>query len=329
MKICNFDLIILVILMFIVNFFYDTIKKYFNVKEGFDATSDMKAVINQVYNADIEAIRNLSSIASQLQAGGLTVPGNLIASDVLGVSNNRPEGGQISIRNPKKTAKGQTNNWAIWNMTGAYGDKLSFWRYNGDGENAGPALDIYDNGTVRTGTITTGAITSDDWFRVKGPNGLFFQDFGGGWHMVDTTWIRAYNGKNVYCNQEIRGNRITTEANIVADGTITQKTHKFHQKIRADPHQYYRITHNLGLPLHLYTIKILASNGNQPNWPGGAANRWDITGQIVNYGFNQGYSIQELDNNCFHIWISPYAATIYYGGIKYAANSADYDIYII
>ena len=47
-------------------------------KEGFDATSDVKAVIGQVYNADIEAIRNLSSIASQLQAGGLTVPGNLL-----------------------------------------------------------------------------------------------------------------------------------------------------------------------------------------------------------------------------------------------------------
>jgi hypothetical protein len=46
-------------------------------KENFDATSDMKAVINQVYNADIEAIRNLSSISSQLIAGGLTVPGKL------------------------------------------------------------------------------------------------------------------------------------------------------------------------------------------------------------------------------------------------------------
>jgi len=81
MKICNFDLIILVILMFIVNFFYDTIKKYFNVKEGFDATSDMKAVVNQVYNADIEAIRNLSSIATKLMAGGITIPGQMVVGN--------------------------------------------------------------------------------------------------------------------------------------------------------------------------------------------------------------------------------------------------------
>lgn len=93
MNICNFDLIILIILMFIVNFFYDIIKKYFNVKEGFDLLSDAKTAVNQLYNADIEAIRNLSSIAAKLQTNGLTVPGNLIA-DKLWVKggNDAPAG---------------------------------------------------------------------------------------------------------------------------------------------------------------------------------------------------------------------------------------------
>jgi hypothetical protein len=58
-----------------------------NSKENFDATSDMKAVINQVYNADIEAIRNLSSISSQLIAGGLTVPGKLSITGQLKVGS--------------------------------------------------------------------------------------------------------------------------------------------------------------------------------------------------------------------------------------------------
>jgi hypothetical protein len=69
-------------------------------KEGFDATSDMKAVINQVYNADIEAIRNLSSIATQLTTGGLTIPGTLNVSGITkvnslytgGGTNNNPGG---------------------------------------------------------------------------------------------------------------------------------------------------------------------------------------------------------------------------------------------
>jgi hypothetical protein len=328
MNLCIKDLYLLFLTIIIFYLLYCNICS--KTKEGFDATSDMKAVINQVYNADIEAIRNLSSIATQLQAGGITVPGNLIASDTLGVSNDRPEGGRISIRNPKKNGKGQTNDWSIWNMTGAYGDKLSFWRYNGDGENAGPALDLFDNGTVNVnGGITTGGITSNDWFRVKGQNGLFFQDFGGGWHMVDTTWVRSYNGKSVYCNQEIRGNRISTEANIVADGTITQKTVKFQQRLSVDKNKSYVITHNLGLPVWLFTIKIIYSDGT---------GSYDITGQLTNSGYSHSYGIKLLDNNRFILFTGTGAVAVVRNantvglfdrpdGI--APASGTYDIYII
>jgi len=73
-SICSKDIYLIFLTLIIIYLLY----KDFNKKEGFDATSDMKAVIGQVYNADIEAIRNLSSIATKLQAGGLTVPGNLL-----------------------------------------------------------------------------------------------------------------------------------------------------------------------------------------------------------------------------------------------------------
>jgi hypothetical protein len=48
-------------------------------------------------------------------------------------------------------------------MTGGYGNKLSFWRYNGDGKNAGSALDIFDNGTVNIG----GELKVGDMFTVN------------------------------------------------------------------------------------------------------------------------------------------------------------------
>jgi hypothetical protein len=73
-----------------------------------------------------------------------TVSGNCTIS----VNSDRNEGGRISIRNGWKGAAGKTKDWSIWNMTGPYGNKLSFWRYNGDGANVGPALDIYDDGNV-------------------------------------------------------------------------------------------------------------------------------------------------------------------------------------
>ncbi|MFB6455579.1 shufflon system plasmid conjugative transfer pilus tip adhesin PilV [Chitinophaga sp. Hz27] len=46
--------------------------------------------------------------------------------------------------------------------------------------------------------IDNSGLTTNEWLRVRGKCGLFFQDYGGGWHMSDTTWIRAYNNKSVY-----------------------------------------------------------------------------------------------------------------------------------
>ena len=139
-------------------------------------SAEMKTAINTIYEADVGAIRTLSQIATSLNndAAGLTIPGPLTTTrgiNALGninVSNKTNEGGRISIINELKNGKAdQTNNWTIFNMAGHYGNKLSFWRYNGDGANAGPALDIYDNGntdikgnaTIGGNAHVTGALT--------------------------------------------------------------------------------------------------------------------------------------------------------------------------
>ena len=43
-----------------------------------------------------------------------------------------------------------------------------------------------------------GSLYSSDWIRVAGSSGLYFESYGGGWRMTDSTWIRAYNDKNIY-----------------------------------------------------------------------------------------------------------------------------------
>jgi len=98
MNICIKDLYLSFFIIIIFYLIYCSVCK--KNREGFDATSDMKAVINQVYNADIEAIRNLSSIATQLTTGGLTIPGTLNVSGITkvnslytgGGTNNNPGG---------------------------------------------------------------------------------------------------------------------------------------------------------------------------------------------------------------------------------------------
>jgi hypothetical protein len=65
-------------------------------------TDPIKQAVKQLYMADVEAIRNLSNIATQLQKDGLTVPGKLTIKDVLEISN--PNGTTI--------IGSQTKDWA-------------------------------------------------------------------------------------------------------------------------------------------------------------------------------------------------------------------------
>ncbi|MGL5690237.1 MAG: tail fiber domain-containing protein [Bacteroidales bacterium] len=73
--------------------------------------------------------------------------------------------------------------------------------------------DILINGArtmVDSGTYDT--IYLNNWIRTNGGSGLYFQSFGGGWHMTDGTWIRTYNSKPIH----VSGADITCTNNIIA-----------------------------------------------------------------------------------------------------------------
>lgn len=64
--------------------------------------------------------------------------------------------------------------------------------------------DFNVGGTLYAGRIWSGwdsgiggSISCSNWFRSQGQTGVYFADYGGGWNMTDTTYIRAYNGKQV------------------------------------------------------------------------------------------------------------------------------------
>ena len=90
-------------------------------KEHFDATTDaIKTAMNTRYGADVEAIRNLSDLASRLIAGGLTVPGSLSVT------------GGVSISDENTMVLGNSNN--LWLMNCYKGDKnLGIRGNNGTG----------------------------------------------------------------------------------------------------------------------------------------------------------------------------------------------------
>jgi len=80
---------------------------------------------------------------------GTTSPGAKL--EVIGTIRSNyasNEGGNIAIVNTSKTGA-TTRDWRLWNMTGNYGNKLTFWRYFADGTNAGPSFELWDNGRAR------------------------------------------------------------------------------------------------------------------------------------------------------------------------------------
>ena len=63
---------------------------------------------------------------------------------------------------------------------------------------------VSKSGDTMTGRLTLPSVVVNDWFRATGSCGLYFEDRGGGWHMTDDDWIRAYNGKHIYTSGKMR-----------------------------------------------------------------------------------------------------------------------------
>jgi hypothetical protein len=70
--------------------------------------------------------------------------------------------------------------------------------------------DLWVKGTIEADNriyADNGLHVRGDWVRVNGNNGIYFESHAGGWHMTDSSWIRAYNSKNIYTggNIEVAG----------------------------------------------------------------------------------------------------------------------------
>lgn len=76
------------------------------------------------------------------------------------------------------------------------------------------------NEIVGYGSVQGQEVYANGWFRSRGGGGWYSEQFGGGWHMTDPTWIRAYNGKNVYTTGEMRAGRLSSEGDADIGGGL-------------------------------------------------------------------------------------------------------------
>ncbi|MES2286989.1 MAG: tail fiber domain-containing protein [Bacteroidota bacterium] len=99
--------------------------------------------------------------------------------------------------------------------SGIWTNYTSYLPFMYDTDNTGYYFDANSSSQVS-------AIYANNWFRAQGSCGLYFQDYGGGWHMSDGTWIRSYGGKNVYVDAQLRadGGIVSGGLGSLGGGTI-------------------------------------------------------------------------------------------------------------
>ncbi|NEN84354.1 shufflon system plasmid conjugative transfer pilus tip adhesin PilV [Paenibacillus elgii] len=150
-------------------------------------------------------------------ASAANFPPNAYPYGTLIVTKNGASGQQIFLSH----GSSQMQIRSFW-ADGSWQPWAKVWTNENDGPGSGLDADVLDGmqptdqahgNTVMQrradGATDVTTIVANNWFRSTGHSGWYSQDFGGGWHMTDPTWIRAYNGKNVY-----------TSGHLSADGEI-------------------------------------------------------------------------------------------------------------
>lgn len=174
-------------------------------------TADNGFILNQ--NAAAQATSNFwisgnGFINGSVGIGGSSVPFKLTVTgtgNVFGVDN----ASSFAAKNSGGTY--DTYFWPRWS------DNIMYMNYGAAGlnirNNASSQAMFIDNslnvGIPATSgyklTVGGDLYVNGGWCRVSGPNGLYFETNGGGWHMTDATWLRSYNAKTILATGGLAG----------------------------------------------------------------------------------------------------------------------------
>lgn len=96
-----------------------------------------------------------------------------------------------------------------------YGDPSGFGFYRSGGSAWAIRTDLNSGNTQIYGNLSadqlnsTGQVQTNEWFRINGPQGIYWNSYGGGWYMSDSTYLRSYGTKPVlapyYADQDSPG----------------------------------------------------------------------------------------------------------------------------
>ena len=212
----------------------------------------------------------------------------------------------LSIRHRNGAGDGPSYGLLLFSQLTNTGDTLWYRKQSGNWTENRNILDSTNYGSYAlplTGGTISGAVTANtyyapNWFRATGDSGFYFENHGGGWYMIDDTWIRAYNNKNIYtpgviqCDSGFNGN-----LNGNVNGTINGIQVKSGYNVSTNfPNQ---VCTELGVDSgnHNFLATLRCSQGNNSGMPQHGS------GAVWGCGDTQGY-----------IYTSYYGPEVWIGG---------------
>jgi hypothetical protein len=160
-------------------------------------STDVKTAVNQIYQADIDSIRNLSNVATKLQTGSLTVPGPMVTN------NLQLAPGQWAVNH-----KGERHSYIV-------NDDTHYKKLMLVGNNiAGGAREVglWDNLTVNGNTNVSGDLIKN------GGNNWVFHTPDDGRRTLEITPSKAYGNQDWNWD---KATKIDENGNISIRGNLT------------------------------------------------------------------------------------------------------------
>jgi len=242
------NILYVIVFVFILYFIYN------KTTENFAVTDDVKSAINEVYKADVDAIRNLSAIASKLQAGSYTCPGNLslLSGTIIDFGSNdktrEVNAGKIGynvfedslniVGEGKNGESRRTTLWENLKVTGRLSTNSLDPNNVPDGWGGGlRTFDIYSSGSIAAGPDGK---TVKAYMNLYGEGGFKQINVGTSYDGVSSTITDARHKANNLCivGQGVYPNRNTTIwDNLTVEGNIIENTQFLKYRIAG----YYHI----------------------------------------------------------------------------------------
>jgi hypothetical protein len=111
-------------------------------------------------------------------------------------------GGSFGMLSPNGNWRVRVDNANVETYGGLY-TSAAFIPVMYDRDNTGYYMDLNNGSNLNVATANEWY--TNGWFRVNGQGGVYWQQYGGGWTMVDSTWLRTYGDKPILASGGIAG----------------------------------------------------------------------------------------------------------------------------